>query len=233
MANTLLSAGDMTVLLQLQSLTETIPSPGVVVPSWTNLTPKAWAKPGPTSPIAQLPGEQSAPRRKREYAIRKRALSLPLRAIANGRTMLVLDACDDETLRDQTILTCVDAIDMTVGADGALGAAEAVTVYRGTDVDEDDASPDRSWTPAATDIAVRLEDADASELARIFGQEASASVRGIVPIETDLRLDDGITVTSGRHAGANYLVTARKIDPTLPGQAYYALGLSLTREAFV
>ncbi len=218
-----LSAGAMFVRLQFQTL---------IGSTWTDYA-TTWAQPKGVELVGTLDSAVAA-RQQRTYAIRKRstALPVPLRVLVAGRTMFAVAAVDDEVSRDQTEVTCIDALDMTAGSGGS-GPAETVTLYRGTDTTETDGSSSRAWASTTTGLAILLEDSDQTILERLFGHETKATIRGIVPIESDVRLEDGIIVTAGRHAGQNYLVTARKIDPTLPGQAYYSLGLTLTAEAFV
>ena len=200
--------------------------------AWTSYA-TVWAQAKGVELLALLPFETVA-RQRRQYAIRKRstAIPLPLRVTVSGRTMFAIAAVDDEVFRDQTELTCLDALDLTVGGSGSGGAAEAVTVYRGTDARNTDGSTTRTWASQATGVAMLIEDADETTLVRLFGHETEAHLRAIVPIDQDVRLEDGITVTSGAHTGKRYLVTARKIDPELPAQAYYSLGLSRTTEVF-
>jgi head-tail adaptor len=227
-----LTAGAMSARLQLQSLSESVSVDDVVTPTWTDVA-TVWAQPKDVVLIDQLVSDHALARQRRTYAIRKRALTLPLRVLDAGRTMFAIAAVDDEVFRDQTVLTCVDGLNMTAGSGGAFGSAETATLYRGTDTRQTDGSSVRTWASTTTGLALLLEDADATILARLFGHETTATIRGIVPIEKDVRLDDGITITAGRHKGQRFLVTARKIDPELPAQAYYSLGLALTAEAFV
>lgn len=227
-----LAAGQLTEFLTLQSLSESV-SGGVITPTWSDYA-TAWAAPGPTALLEQLPGEQSKPRIKGVFFLRRREapLPLPLRILNRGRTMFARAEVPDLLAQDRTVLYWEDGIDMTVGSGGSVGAAEAVTVYRNTPAAQDDGSTKPSWASVATAIALRMDDADATILDRDFGRETQSTVRGTAPIETDLRLGDGVIVTAGRHLGQRFFVSARRIDPTLPGQAYWSLALSLTEESF-
>jgi hypothetical protein len=224
-----LAAGRMTELLTLQTLSEVV-SGDVVTPTWSDYA-KVWAQPGPIEFVQQLPGEQSAPRQKGVFFVRRPTtpLPFPLKIINRGRTMLSIGAIDDLVAQDRTALHWVDGIDLTVGASN--GSVEAATIARATQTVQPDKSSISTWSNVATGVSVLLEDADATLLERTFGIEVDATLRGTVDIASDVRLGDGVTITAGRHTGQKFLVAARRIDPTLPGQAYWSLALSRTTEA--
>jgi head-tail adaptor len=221
-----LSAGALTSRLRLQSRAEAIAMDGVIVPTWSDVD-TVWGRKRGVGLTQQLESEAAGPRRAWEIDIRRRrtALVLPLRVLHGDQTMFALAAIDDESIRDQTLLHCVDGINM--------GLAESVTVYRGVDVAQADRSTLRTWSPVETDVRVRIDDAETTLVERLFGRETHADLHGTIEIDDDVRVDDGLTITAGRHLAQNFLVTARKIDPRLPAQAYYALALTATTEGFV
>lgn len=226
-----LNAGDLRSRRTLQARSESIDGGGAIVSTWTDVA-IVWGKLKSTGVTEQLESEQSAPRQTFDYTIRRRsvALPMPLRVVGGPRTLFALAAIDDDTAIDATTLKCVEGIDLSAGSGGS-SLVETVTIARGTDVVQTDRSTMRTWAPVTTDVSMRLEEADATLLQRIFGQEVTGDLHATVGIESGIRLGDGVIVTAGRHAGEQLLVTARKVDPRLPAEAYLALVLTRTTEA--
>ena len=184
--------------------------------------------------LEELAEGESVQRTRWEVTVRRRETYrslLPFRLVYGSHVMFATGLISDDTARDQTVLHCVDALNLSSGGSDD-STAETVTLYRGTDSINADRSTSRTWSSVTTGILIRLEEADATIARRIFGAEIDHELRGTVELSSGIQLDDGLRVTDGAHTGINYLVTARKIDPRLPAQAYLSLLLTRTPESF-
>lgn len=222
-----LTAGAMTSRFTLQSVSEVCDPAGTIVPTWSTIATVWGERKAAGNAAPELQSEQSSPRIAFDVRIRRRALTLPIRLLdtKHGNAVcFALDQENEDTFRDATLLRCVDGV--------SFARAETVTVYRGTDARQSDGSTKRTWASFATGVQLLVDDADAEYLYRTFGVEVDAELRATADIGTDVRLGDGVTVTAGRHIGQRFLVKARRIDPTLPAQAYWAIALKRTTEAF-
>ncbi len=217
-----INAGDLRHKLRLQTVTETIVD-GDVTPSWSDLVTEYGNK-RVAGPKAQLASEQAYERHDGEIVLRRRALPTQLRVLHGTAVHYVTRITHDPQWPDQTLLWYVDAIDLALG--------EVVTVYRATELSQADGSTLPSWSAIATDVRIRMDEADGALLQRVFGRELDAHVKATGELDCGVRLGDGIAVTTGRHEGQRYLVTGRVIDPTLPAAAYLALALTATDAPF-